>query len=98
MKINVKHIQYLNCEYDGTKSELINDIFKDIFGYSIYQCGINFEYLKDKNILLIQADTSVHGSLCFETIKEIKKQELIDLYFSLIDVHEKLLNYENKKK
>ena len=97
MKINVKQIKHICCEYDGTKSQLINDIFKDIFKCDIYQKDMLFEFDKNERVLYVKRDISIHGSPYYETVNKITDCCLIDLYFSLMDVYNKLCSYERIK-
>ena len=78
MKLNGIKKSIVEIEYSGTYSELIDEIFKDIFNCSLKNAD---NIIIEKDIIKIQMDESYHGSPMYKTIKEINKNDDEELFY-----------------
>ena len=97
MKLNGIKKSIVEIEYSGTYSELIDEIFKDIFNCSLKNID---NIIIEKDIIKIQMDESYHGSPMYKTIKEIHKNDDEELFYlanSLYLVYNDLLGFKKRK-
>jgi hypothetical protein len=97
MKLNGIKKSFVEIEYFGTYSELIDEIFKDIFNCSFKNMD---NIIIEKDIIKIQIDESYHGSPMYKTIKEIRKNDDEELFYlanNLYLVYTDLLSFKKRK-
>ena len=94
MKLSgVKH-ELVEIEYNGSYSDLISNIFQDIFKASLK--SFDNILIKD-NIIEFQHDISLHGTPYYETHKSIKKEfneNKFNLAVKLINLYNDLQYYK----
>lgn len=92
MRINGIKTERVEINFDGPYSELINNIFIDIFKVSL--CSNDVEINDEK--IIIQYDDSYHGSPNWTPIKIIEKnndEKMFNLAKTLISTYKELLKF-----
>lgn len=97
MKLTGIQKTFVEIEYVGSYSKIIDEIFNDIFGCSIESCD---NIVIESDVIKLQIDESHHGSPMYKTIKEIHKKDDEKLFYlanSLYLVYSDLLSFKKRK-
>lgn len=96
MKLEGIKKSFVEIEYVGSYSDLIDEIFKEIYGCSLKSTD---NIIVKDDVFLFQSDEAVHGSPMYETFKEIKKKDNEKLFYlanSLYLIYQELLGIKRK--
>lgn len=85
MKLNGFKKEYVEIEYIGSHADLIDNIFKDLCGFSIKEDVGQIKFEEEQ--IIFNRDDSMHGSSLYETVKIINKNDNECLFITLTNLY-----------